>query len=63
MLAITILGFFLHQSLHLESATVALVGAFLLLLLTGEHMMEQAFTRVEWPTIFFFVGLWFLYRD
>jgi Na+/H+ antiporter NhaD/arsenite permease-like protein len=57
VLGLTILGFFLHQSLHLESATVALSGAFLLLLLTGEHMMEEAFTRVEWPTIFFFIGL------
>jgi Na+/H+ antiporter NhaD/arsenite permease-like protein len=57
ILGLTILGFFLHQSLHLESATVALAGAFLLLLLTGEHKMEEAFSRVEWSTIFFFVGL------
>ncbi|WP_373231174.1 ArsB/NhaD family transporter [Cohnella sp.] len=60
VLGLTILGFFLHQSLHLESATVALVGAFVLLLLTGEHMMEEAFTKVEWTTIFFFVGLFVL---
>lgn len=60
VLGLTILGFFLHQSLHLESATVALVGAFVLLFLTGEHMMEQAFTKVEWTTIFFFVGLFVL---
>ncbi|ULO08649.1 ArsB/NhaD family transporter [Paenibacillus sp. 19GGS1-52] len=60
VLGLTILGFFLHQSFHLESATVALAGAFLLLLLTGEHMMEQAFTKVEWTTIFFFIGLFVL---
>ncbi|MBC8079284.1 MAG: ArsB/NhaD family transporter [Gorillibacterium sp.] len=60
VLGITILGFFLHQSFHLESATVALTGAFILLLLTGEHMMEHAFTKVEWMTIFFFVGLFVL---
>ena len=60
VLGLTILGFFLHQSLHLESATVALAGAFLLLLMTGEHMMEQALTKVEWPTIFFFIGLFVL---
>ncbi|MDQ0193237.1 ArsB/NhaD family transporter [Paenibacillus wynnii] len=60
VLGLTILGFFLHQSLHLESATVALAGAFILLLLTGEHMMETAFTKVEWTTIFFFVGLFVL---
>lgn len=60
VLAVTILGFFLHQALHLESATVALTGAFLLLLLTGEHTMEEAITKVEWTTIFFFVGLFVL---
>jgi Na+/H+ antiporter NhaD/arsenite permease-like protein len=60
ILGITIVGFFLHQLFHLESATVALAGAFLLLLLTGEHAMEEAFTKVEWTTIFFFVGLFVL---
>lgn len=60
VLGLTILGFFLHQLLHLESATVALAGAFLLLLLTGEHRMEEAFAKVEWTTIFFFVGLFVL---
>ncbi|MDQ0196458.1 ArsB/NhaD family transporter [Paenibacillus wynnii] len=60
VLGVTILGFFLHQSLHLESATVALSGAFLLLLLTGESMLEKAFHSVEWITIFFFIGLFVL---
>jgi Na+/H+ antiporter NhaD/arsenite permease-like protein len=60
VLALTMLGFFTHQLFHLESATVALAGAFLLLLLTGERMMEEAFSRVEWMTIFFFVGLFVL---
>ncbi|MFD0712064.1 ArsB/NhaD family transporter [Paenibacillus sp. GCM10027626] len=60
ILGVTIAGFFLHQTLHLESSVVALTGAFLLLLLTGEHAMEEAFTRVEWTTIFFFVGLFVL---
>ncbi|SCM79217.1 Citrate transporter [uncultured Sporomusa sp.] len=59
VLGLTILGFFLHQLLHLESATVALGGAFILLLLTSktDHDLEHAFSRVEWTTIFFFVGL------
>ncbi|MET3288969.1 UNVERIFIED_CONTAM: Na+/H+ antiporter NhaD/arsenite permease-like protein [Brevibacillus sp. OAP136] len=60
VLVLTILGFFLHQAFHLESATVALTGAFLLLLLTGEHMLEKALVKVEWTTIFFFVGLFVL---
>jgi Na+/H+ antiporter NhaD/arsenite permease-like protein len=60
VLGVTILGFFLHQLVHLESATVALAGAFLLLLMTGEHMLEKAFQSVEWLTIFFFIGLFVL---
>ncbi|WP_079913738.1 SLC13 family permease [Paenibacillus sp. 32352] len=60
VLGVTILGFFLHQTLHMESATVALAGAFLLLLLTGERMLEKAFHSVEWVTLFFFVGLFVL---
>jgi Na+/H+ antiporter NhaD/arsenite permease-like protein len=57
ILSLTIVGFFIHQIVHLESATVALTGAFLLLLITGEHYLENSLSRVEWTTIFFFVGL------
>lgn len=59
VLGLTIMGFFLHQLLHLESATVALGGAFMLLLITSktDHDLEHAFSRVEWTTIFFFIGL------
>jgi len=59
-LIFTILGFFLHQVFHLESATVALAGAFLLLLLTGEKHLDKALLKVEWTTIFFFIGLFVL---
>lgn len=59
VLSLTIAGFFVHQLIHLESATVALGGAFILLLLASktDHDLERAFSRVEWATIFFFVGL------
>ncbi|NBD27980.1 ArsB/NhaD family transporter [Paenibacillus glycinis] len=60
VMGLTVLAFFLHQALHLESAAVALAGAFVLLLLAGEHRMEEAFKKVEWPTIFFFAGLFVL---
>ena len=60
VLGLTIAAFFLHQALHVESASVALSGAFVLLLITGEHRMEEAFSKVEWTTIFFFVGLFVL---
>lgn len=60
VLLLTIIGFFLHQIAGIESATVALAGAFLLLLLAGEHHLENALSKVEWTTIFFFIGLFVL---
>jgi Na+/H+ antiporter NhaD/arsenite permease-like protein len=59
VLVLTILGFILHQFLHLESATVALSGAALLLFITREEP-EDILLAVEWPTIFFFIGLFIL---
>lgn len=59
VLTLTILGFLLHQALGLESATVALLGAGVLLLLTRVEF-EEALLNVEWPTIFFFAGLFIL---
>ncbi|ABO50371.1 possible tyrosine transporter P-protein [Desulforamulus reducens MI-1] len=55
-LGLTILGFALHSILHMPTATIALGGAVLLLLMTREEP-EHVLEAVEWPTIFFFVGL------
>jgi Na+/H+ antiporter NhaD/arsenite permease-like protein len=52
----TILAFFLHAPLHIEPAVVALGGATILLLIAADDV-EDALERVEWSTIFFFVGL------
>ncbi|MDD3268258.1 MAG: ArsB/NhaD family transporter [Syntrophomonadaceae bacterium] len=59
VLGLTMLGFLLHQTLHLESATIALLGAGLLMLISNEHP-EEVLLNVEWPTIFFFAGLFVL---
>jgi len=59
VLVLTILGFMLHKFLNVESATVALSGATLLLLLTKEEP-EDIFLAIEWPTLFFFAGLFIL---
>ncbi|HZV74776.1 MAG TPA: ArsB/NhaD family transporter [Conexibacter sp.] len=57
VLALTMVAFFLHGLVHLEPATVALGGATIMLLLTRDTT-EDALTRgIEWPTIFFFMGL------
>ena len=56
ILIATILLFFAHQPLHLEPATVALSGATAMLLVTRQPL-ERALSGIEWPTLFFFVGL------
>lgn len=61
VLGMVVVGFFLHSSLHLEGATIALAGASLLLLLTV-HDPEHHLKNVEWTSIFFFVGLFILVR-
>ncbi|SFA91114.1 MULTISPECIES: ArsB/NhaD family transporter [unclassified Bacillus (in: firmicutes)] len=54
---VTISGFFAHQFIHIETATIALFGAFLLLLITGEKYLEKSLEKAEWTTLFFFIGL------
>lgn len=56
VLFFTVLGFVIHQYIHLESSVIALSGASLLLLVTREDP-EHSLHAVEWPVIFFFVGL------
>ncbi len=59
VLALVLIGFVIHDRLGLEPATVALGGATLLMLLdpSGVH---DALEEVEWPTIFFFIGLFIM---
>ena len=52
----TIVAFFLHALLDIEPAVVAVTGAAVMLLVAADDV-EDAFERVEWSTIFFFVGL------
>lgn len=59
----TIALFILHSSLHLETATAALSGAGLLLLLTArrdEAFIAKILSKIEWLAIFFFAGLFVL---
>jgi Na+/H+ antiporter NhaD/arsenite permease-like protein len=60
VLALTILGFIIHQYIHMESSVIALSGASLLLLLSCREDPEQALHAVEWPVIFFFTGLFLI---
>lgn len=59
VLMLTILGFVLHQTFGLESATIALTGAALLLLISKQDP-EDILLEIEWQTIFFFSALFIL---
>ena len=56
ILLLTIAVFFVHKPLHLEPATVALAGATVMLLVSRQSL-ERALAGIEWPTLFFFIGL------
>jgi Na+/H+ antiporter NhaD/arsenite permease-like protein len=55
----TLLGFLLHSAIGFEAATVAMLGATVLMLIARIDPHE-AFREVEWSTLFFFVGLFVL---
>ncbi len=59
VLGAVIVGFFLHGTLHLEAATIALFGA-AALMLYAKSDVEEILREVEWPTLLFFVGLFVL---
>jgi Na+/H+ antiporter NhaD/arsenite permease-like protein len=59
VVGLTIVGFLVHSALGLEAATIALLGA-TVLLLVGRLDPHEAFGEVEWSTLFFFVGLFVL---
>ena len=46
----------MHKAIGLEPATVALAGATVMLLVTNQKI-EDALAGIEWPTLFFFLGL------
>ncbi len=59
VLGATLVGFLLHGPLHLEPATIALTGA-VVLMVVARQSPEEVLREVEWPTLFFFIGLFML---
>ncbi len=59
VLGLTIVGFLLHSALGLEAATIALLGA-TVLMIVGRLDPHEALRDIEWNTLFFFVGLFML---
>ncbi|MGH3465112.1 MAG: SLC13 family permease [Kribbellaceae bacterium] len=59
VLAAVLAGFTLHSVLHLEPSIVALLGAGLLVLISGLDP-DEYLVDIEWETLLFFVGLFVL---
>ena len=56
VIGLTLIGFLIHQPLHLEPATVALAGAAVLLLVSRVDINE-VLREIEWSTLLFFIGI------
>ncbi|HEX7347038.1 MAG TPA: ArsB/NhaD family transporter [Candidatus Limnocylindrales bacterium] len=59
VVTLTLIGFLLHSAIGVEAATVAMLGA-TVLMLVARLDPHDAFREVEWSTLFFFVGLFVL---
>jgi Na+/H+ antiporter NhaD/arsenite permease-like protein len=59
VLGLTLVGFVFHSVLGLEAATIALLGA-TVLMIVGRLDPHDALRDIEWNTLFFFVGLFML---
>jgi len=57
VLGLVILGFMLHDVIHIETCVVAMLGASFLLLFEKPNDIIK---DVEWNTIFFFIGLFII---
>ncbi|MBI5308083.1 MAG: ArsB/NhaD family transporter [Planctomycetes bacterium] len=56
VLGLVVLGFIFHDKIHHEPSTIALLGAAVLFIISREdphHVLRD----LEWPTLFFFIGL------
>ena len=56
MILLVVFGFVFHSQLHLESCTIALTAAAVMLLI-GRQDVEEIVAGLEWTTILFFTGL------
>ena len=59
VMVLTIAGFVAARPLGLDGATIAIAGA-VLLMIVARADVHETFKTVEWPTLFFFVGLFML---
>ena len=56
VMGLVIIAFIFHGPLGYQPATIAMLGAAALIIISGQKPQEVLF-EVEWPTLFFFMGL------
>ncbi len=56
MIGLVVIGFMFHSSLGMESCTIALLAAVIMMII-GKQDAEDVIMGVEWSTILFFIGL------
>ena len=56
MIPIVTIAFILHDLIHIDTATIALSAAGIMLLI-GKQDVNDVIEGVEWPTLIFFIGL------
>ena len=59
ILLLVIAGFVSHEITHIEPSIIALAGAMALILVSKKEP-EEIFEKVEWPSLFFFMGLFIM---
>jgi Na+/H+ antiporter NhaD/arsenite permease-like protein len=59
VLALVYIGFVAHPVLHMEPSVVALLGAGVLILISGRERAEYL-SNVQWDTLLFFAGLFIM---
>lgn len=59
VVGLTMVAFLAHKALGLEAATIALLGA-TVMMLVGRLDPHEMLRQIEWSTLFFFVGLFIL---
>ncbi len=56
VLGLVIPGFIFSNRIHLEPATIAILGAAILLIISKENL-QNVLRELEWSTLFYFIGL------
>lgn len=57
ILGVTVFLFIIHGALHMEPSIAALIGAGVLMVISGVDIVEMLEHEIEWPTLIFFMML------